>query len=317
MKMDKMELHELKNWMLRNARPLELARWRYTMESGRKEEVLSCLKAFQNPDGGFGHGIEPDFWNPYSTPMASWAGAKILREVEVDPEEEIVQYLVNYLVNTVDLNTGMWPSSVPSNNDYPHAPWWQWSEGVQANWMFNPSVELSAYILSWSKPGSQAWEVGWKSMEKAMNHLIKSEKMDHHELNNFKNAVDILKPNTQTFNNQMPYSLESMTKKVWKFIEDSMDRDYENWGKDYTPLPLDFIDDPKYTKNIQFAGIEDLVEKNLTFYATSLNNEGVWDITWDWGQYPEAFAIANRIWKGTLIVNRCNILQKFNRITSD
>jgi len=163
----------------------------------------------------------------------------------------------------------MWASSVPSNNDYPHAPWWQWSE-----------------------------------------------EMDHHELNNFKSAVDILKPNTQTFNNQMPYSLESMTKKVWKLIENSMDRDYENWGKDYTPLPLDFIDDPEYMKNIQFAGIEDLVEKNLTFYAASLNNEGVWDITWDWGQYPEAFAIGNRIWKGILIVNRCNILQKFKRIST-
>jgi len=96
-----------------------------------------------------------------------------------------------------------------------------------------------------------------------------------------------------------------------------MDQNYENWGKDYTALPLDFIDAPEKMKNIQFTGIEKLVEKNLMYYATSLINEGVWDITWDWRQYLEAFAVAKRNWKGILVVNRCKIFKKFKRVSSE
>lgn len=284
------------------------------MELGRKEEVLVCLKAFQNFDGGFGHGIEPDFWNPGSSPMASWAGAQVLLEVEARPEDEIVQNLVKYLVSTVDLSTGMWPSSVPENNHYPHAPWWQWKEGVQANWMFNPAVELTACLIYWSKKSDEAWEIGWGSMEKAIRHLMKAEEMDRHELNNYKNAMELLHSNTAEFNHRISYSFDTVEKKVWKLIEDCMDRNYDNWGRDYQPLPLDFIDHPKQMKNIQFSEIESLVKKNLTFYATSLNDEGVWDITWNWEQYPEEFAVAKRIWQGILIVNRCKILKEFDVI---
>lgn len=315
MKMNQRKLKELQNWMFRNARPLELARWRYIMKSEKKDGVLECLKAFQNSDGGFGHGIEPDFWNPASTPMASWAGAQILKEVEADPEEEIIQNLVEYLVNTVDLKTGMWPSSVPGNNHHPHAPWWQWSDSIQKDWMFNPAVELSAYLIHWSRKSSEAWEIGWKSMEKAISHLMKAESMDRHELSNFKNAIDLLQSNAWEFNQRTTYPLEVVGKKVWELIEDCMDRNYEKWGKDYQPLPLDFIDHPQQMKNIRFSGIENLVEKNLTFYATSLNAEGVWDITWNWERYPEEFAVAKRIWQGILIVNRCKTFMIFGKTT--
>ena len=302
------------NWMFRNARPLELARWRYHMESKRKEEIFTCLKAFQNHDGGFGHGIEPDFWNPASTPMASWRAAQILKEIDTDPKEEIVQNLVRYLVSTMNRNTGMWSSSVPGNNDHPHAPWWHWKEDVQANWMFNPAVELSAYLIYWSQNNHDALKISWESMAKALDHLMEQTEMDRHELNNYKNAIDILRGDVLEFNRRMPHSFEKVEKKVWKLIEGCMDQSYKNWGKDYLALPLDFINHPEQMKNIQISEIESLVEKNLTFYATSLTDEGVWDITWDWDQYPEEFAVAKRIWQGILIVNRCKILKTFGVI---
>ena len=49
-----------------NARPLERARFDYHFASGPISDVLTQLEAFQNNDGGFGHGIEPDLRMPLS-----------------------------------------------------------------------------------------------------------------------------------------------------------------------------------------------------------------------------------------------------------
>lgn len=55
-------------FVYRNSRPLDIARWQYHFEDGSKEAVLTALAPYQNEDGGFGHALEPDSWNPNSTP---------------------------------------------------------------------------------------------------------------------------------------------------------------------------------------------------------------------------------------------------------
>lgn len=62
-----------RQFIYQNARPLELARWQVHFENGSREAVLQALQVYQNEDGGFGHGLEPDNWNPNSTPIATWA----------------------------------------------------------------------------------------------------------------------------------------------------------------------------------------------------------------------------------------------------
>ena len=47
-------------WIYRNARPIDLARWKYHFENGSKANVLQSLSAYQNEDGGFGHALEAD-----------------------------------------------------------------------------------------------------------------------------------------------------------------------------------------------------------------------------------------------------------------
>lgn len=59
--------HKAKRFIYRNARPLDFARWQYHFENGSKEAFLDALSYYQNNDGGFGHAIEPDAWNPNSS----------------------------------------------------------------------------------------------------------------------------------------------------------------------------------------------------------------------------------------------------------
>lgn len=299
------------SWIKRNARPLEAARWEFQFEGAARDRVINCVAAFQNADGGFGHGIEPDFWSPYSSPMATWAAGQILIEIDAAPNEQVVKSMVTYLANTYQKETGMWFTVLPENNQYPHAPWWHWKEGVQDNWMFNPSAELAAFLIHWSPEQSETAEIGWVAIEKALHHLFHVDEMDKHEINNYQRLLGVLNSHKTTFSSQFSYSLGEVSDKIMALAEHCVERDVALWSTGYKPLPLDFIDNPDHPLCEKFG---DLIEQNLNFYVEKLSEEGTWDISWEWGSYPEEFAVARRYWKGILAVDRYKILKAFGRL---
>ncbi|HKM42799.1 MAG TPA: hypothetical protein VJZ70_02300 [Limnochordia bacterium] len=306
-------MQRAKAWLMRYGRPLELARWEFFFEQGSKDTVIHYLQAFQNDDGGFGHGLEPDFWLPASSPMATWMAGQILVEVGASLKDSIVQHLVSYLINTPQVQPGMWPSVLPENNLYPHAPWWRWEEDAQASWMFNPSVELAAFLIHWSPTKSDGTQLGWESLLYAIRHVMQVTHMERHELNNYIKCLRLLKAHEEYFDSAMGYSFAEVEEQVQTLTKKVIDRDHTNWGTGYKPLPLDFIQSPD---DPLLPELQELVEENLRFYLDQRTDEGVWPITWTWGQYPEEFAVASRYWQGVLAVERCKILQAFEKESS-
>lgn len=51
-----------KKFILKNSRPLDMARLNYLFENRSKEDVISVLKTYQNDDGSWGVTWE---WNDY------------------------------------------------------------------------------------------------------------------------------------------------------------------------------------------------------------------------------------------------------------
>ncbi|MGE7690373.1 hypothetical protein ACQKMI_14355 [Lysinibacillus sp. NPDC097214] len=96
--------------------------------------------------------------------MATWKAGQILMDIGADKEELMVKSVISYLINTNHMETGMWDTVLPENNENPHAPWWHWHEGIQENWMFNPGVELAAFLVHWSTEKSESSEIGWSSI---------------------------------------------------------------------------------------------------------------------------------------------------------
>ena len=70
-----------RTFILRNARPIDLAIFKHHFEKGSAEDVISALSAYQNPDGGFGWGIEADNFNPASTPMGVWKATVYISKI--------------------------------------------------------------------------------------------------------------------------------------------------------------------------------------------------------------------------------------------
>ena len=58
------EFLRLRKLVFRSARPLDYTKWKFLFENGSCDDFLSVLSSYQNEDGGFGHNIECNNWNP-------------------------------------------------------------------------------------------------------------------------------------------------------------------------------------------------------------------------------------------------------------
>lgn len=133
----------IRRWIYRNARPLDLARWKYHFEEGARSNVMEALAAYQNKDGGFGHALEADAWNPNSTPIQTATAVERLLEIEFDDAAHpVLQGILNYLDGGAEMDGNTWRNVTESNNEYPHAPWWHTSSDSTARSIYNPTAIL-------------------------------------------------------------------------------------------------------------------------------------------------------------------------------
>ncbi|MBN2892391.1 MAG: hypothetical protein JXL97_11025, partial [Bacteroidales bacterium] len=113
------KLEKTIKWLYRNGRPIDVARYEYLFHGTKKESVERALKSYQNNDGGFGHGFEPDFQNPFSSPIQTWMAFEVIEELNLDNKNEIVKNVLDYLVNKAPRIDGLYPATIPTNNSYP------------------------------------------------------------------------------------------------------------------------------------------------------------------------------------------------------
>lgn len=301
-------MERAERWLRRYGRPLEAALWDFHFCGGSKEQVLRCLAAFQNEDGGFGHGLEPDCWLPKSSPIASWMAGQILVEIQAEPAEPVVRRLSDYLLSAEQVEPGMWPTVLPENNDHPHAIWWEWREDAQKEWMFNPSVELAAFLIVWSSSQGPEAALGWESLKPAVEYLLAADSVEWHCLRNYWQCLKLLQPYKKQFEAEVGYSYAEVEEKAKSLVRATIDRDAASWGHSYKPQPVEFVKSPA---DPLYGELRPLVEENLRFFLESRSDWGIWDITWGWGQCPEEFSVARRYWQGILAVERYKVLRAF------
>ena len=144
-----------KEFMYRYARPLDLARFQYHFENGSKEAVINVLSYYQNKDGGFGHAVEADCWNPNSIPLHSNTASDIIRDmVFEDASHPVIQGLLKWYGSGEHFNGKTWAITVPSNNDYPHAPWWHTDSISSCHTDYNGTSQIAGFIVRYAEPGS-------------------------------------------------------------------------------------------------------------------------------------------------------------------
>jgi hypothetical protein len=126
----KAALAAAERFMQLNARLLDRRRFAYHFRGGPAEPVLTSLRGYANPDGGFGNALEPDLRGAASQPVPAQHALEILHETGVTGDPAISR-LCDYLAGITVPDGGV-PFVLATVREAPHAPWWQAPSGEPA-----------------------------------------------------------------------------------------------------------------------------------------------------------------------------------------
>jgi predicted acetyltransferase len=120
------DYQRIRRWVYRYGKHLDITRWRYHFENGSKDDVIEALLFYQNEDGGFGHALEIDCWNPNSSPVCTFIAYRILEEIGcVNKDHPIIRGMMDFFEKGEYWTEHGCYWSIPSNNEYPVMPWYR------------------------------------------------------------------------------------------------------------------------------------------------------------------------------------------------
>lgn len=305
-KLTQEQFMKIKKWMYRNARPLDIARWKYNFEDGSKEEVLKALAAYQNLDGGFGHALEADSWNPNSCPIQTWRATEILYELGVtDKENEIVKGILAYLDSKKDFQDGYWLTAVPTNNDYPHAPWWSYGDNVIENLGYNPTISLVGFVLYFADKESKLYKLAHEIARKAVEvFLQEGYPVEMHEIPCFIRFYEYCTKARVTD----IFDADKMKNSLKKAVKSLIEEDTESWKNDYVCKPSRFMITPDsmfYPDNKKVSDYE------AEFIVETMNPDGTWNVPWNWSNYLKEWELSKNWWKANVILLNLRYIKGF------
>ncbi|TDC62629.1 hypothetical protein E1200_25090, partial [Actinomadura sp. GC306] len=120
--LDHSHLTRAADFMRRSARLIDRHRFALHFRGGPAGPVLQALRAYENPDGGYGHALEPDLRGEGSQPVATQHALQFLHEAGADDDPAVTR-TGDYLASITRADGGV-PFVLPTVRDTPHAPWW-------------------------------------------------------------------------------------------------------------------------------------------------------------------------------------------------
>lgn len=285
------------------ARPFEAALCAHYFIQTCPELVITELAKFQNDDGGFGHGLEPDFQLPDSSPMATTIAFQWLTKFDEHPAaQQMIKAGVEYFEATYQPARNGWQAVPPAVNNHPHTPWWHFNadkEGsiIDENWG-NPSAEIIGYLYKY-REHVKTLEIE-QLLATAFDHLNNKESNDFHEIYCYIRLHDLLPEDLAV------HIRPRITQAVQQLISASP----KEWEHDYQPKPMDFIGESQQ----RFGITDELLELNYEYAVTKLEQNQLILPSWGKNFYIDGLESSWNQWLGILTLQTLKFLHDNDRI---
>ncbi len=291
-------MENIKKWIMSYARDLEKVMYQVYFEDGNKKDLIRTLKAYQNSDGGFGNSLEPDFRNSGSNPIACQFAANILHSLNLEKDHPMIQKLINYLINTQYKKDWFYYFRIPSNNDYPHAPWWHHTDDNEIEG-YNPTASIIGFLYRYMDESDPMYNTIEQKVDQAISYFINHDITEMHEL--------------KCFNELYEYICEcidcsNFRKKLMEQNLKAIEQDANKWFNSYSAKPTQVI------VSMHSPGVNemmDLIHLELVTSFNKRNPQGVFDIPWEWGQYNQEFENAKIEWMGIVAIKMLKFIKEF------
>ncbi len=248
----------------------------------RQLQTAKELLKYQNIDGGFGHGLEPDIRLPESSIAATDMAVNILNEIDDESlKEDIIHRMIEYYENTyIDSKNG-WELVSPNVDNYPHAVWWNYS-GVGEFTYGNPNPEIIGFLFKYKKHLKKI------QINSQIDKVVKYINEDFLTEVNMHNLLSCLKFYT--------YMNDEIKSKVSDVLQAAVDKELlnENW-EEYSLEPYKvYLIEPEFLNKHK-----ELLERNLEYCKEKLK-KGIIIPNWSWHQYDSVFEEIKYEWAGYL-----------------
>lgn len=290
-----MDHQAAKHFITAYARPLERAIYDYYFEGGARQAIVTELEKFQNPDGGFGHGLEADNWNPNSNPIATNDAIIILHRTQaLGDAGGIIGGILRYLHSrdSFDAEQRRWLFAIETNKEYPHAIWWEKNGGGVMG--YNPTVSLAAFMVCFHQRAPYYEEI----LKDAFMDLQERTDISGDELKCYLLCYELLRENGITD----LLDLAELNRLLQERLEQAICKDTKKYGVEYVPVPSDFFADPR--PGFISEHIRPLIAAEKGVLADIQKHDGGFDISWQWHTpYPE-FEQARKWWRAKITIDK-------------
>lgn len=277
------------DFVWRNARLLDRARFAYLFQGGPRAAVIEALRPYQNGDGGFGNALEPDLRGPESQPQGAEVALWRLDEVNCFPAA-MVERACDYLM-TITTPDGGVPYVLPSVRAHPHAPWWETDDDPPAS--VNPTAPIAGLL---HKHGvdhpwvGTATEFCWRAIETL-------EDLEPYDARAILVFLDYVPDRPRA---------EAAFARVGAMIVDRGLVALDPAAEGHVHSPLQFAPRPEVMARRLFT--DAVIETHLDALVAAQAEDGGWPINWT------AFTPAAGIeWRGWMTVNALHTLRAYGR----
>lgn len=302
---------EIRLWVYRNARPIDLAAWRFEFENGSAQDVLRALACYQNEDGGFGNALEPDCWNPESSPYTTLCAITKLEHIRFeDADHPMMRGILDFLASGKHFLGDGWLFGIPSNNDHPRAPWWSYDLTANESEHTGVTAGLACFALRFAHPGSALYRQAVGLVDQLIAKFEQAENIGDMGLTGYSMLLKTIRQLDLTDQ----FGISYLAKNIKPRVDAAIVREPSKWAE-YGVRPSQFIDAPG---SPFYVGNEDVVRAELDYLIDTRLEMGVWPIPWHWHdhneKYQKEFAISENWWKADTAISKLSFLKAFDRL---
>ncbi len=282
-------LKEARGFIMSNARLLERRLYEIRFEGLSPEYAGRVVKAYQNPDGGLGHALEPDERCPSSQPLFVSFGLGSMEEAGCR-DTEFALSLCDYLQSVAD-EKGLVPFFSDNVFEYPVAGHWI-NSTIAAG--FNPTAEICGLLYY------QGVEHEWlsKAAETCCDMFIKAPPIEAHALCCAARLAQYLPDRRKA--EQLLDIIAEVLPSARFFIPDAPVNTYGLTPLHFAPGP-DSVCRPLFSQQQIDGHLEDLLKQQ--------EPDGGWPVRWD---APGAASVLE--WRGRVTWEAISRLRAYNVI---
>lgn len=238
--------------------------------------------------------------------MQTWVATRIIKEIDlVDKSHPMIKGILEYLASGDEFDGLRWNglNTVVSNNSAPHASWWSYTQIQESS--YNPTASLLGFILKYADKHTPIYHLACDLTKQAYQNFKEKFPLESmHEVACYIELYEYMKE----CGIEDLLDLGAFKTLLQQQIKKTITYHLDIWSTDYVCKPSLFI---KSKKSDFYFGNEHICSLECDFIKQTQNADGAWNVTWNWKEFPEHWAVSKNWWKSDIIIQNIAYLRAF------